>query len=121
VRPDVIVDFSVDREGADQRVRKLPGFRKYNNLVLKRGFTSDRSLWEWRQTVAYGRVERRNGSVSCSMPAERSYALELPRRMAGEVAGTGSQWPIERGRDRNPRSSHMRASSGPTEGIGTRN
>src|SRR5829696_6849756 len=74
VRPDVIVDFSVDREGADQRVRKLPGFRKYNNLVLKRGFTSDRSLWEWRQTVAYGRVERRNGSVSCSMPAERSYA-----------------------------------------------
>jgi phage tail-like protein len=59
------------REGGDQRIRKLPGVRKYNNLVLKRGITSDRSLWEWHQTAANGRVERRNGSVLL-LDAERN-------------------------------------------------
>jgi len=51
------------REGGDQRIRKLPGITKFSNITLKRGITQDRTLWEWRQTVVNGRVERRNGSV----------------------------------------------------------
>jgi phage tail-like protein len=52
------------REGSEtQRVRKLPGLRKYSNIVLKRGLTKDTELWEWRKTTIDGATERRNGSI----------------------------------------------------------
>src|SRR2546423_7394777 len=51
------------REGGDSRVRKLPGLRKYPNIVLKRGLTQDATLWNWHKGVLDGNVERRNGSV----------------------------------------------------------
>ena len=51
------------REGGESRIRKLPGQTKFSNLTLRRGVTEDRTLWEWRQTVVNGKVERRNGSV----------------------------------------------------------
>lgn len=52
------------REGADPTtVRKLPGLRKYSNIVLKRGFTADRSLWTWMQTVLNGQIARTNMSI----------------------------------------------------------
>lgn len=53
------------REGADVRmnVRKLTGLRKYTNLVLKRGYTQDKSLWEWRKRLINGRVERRSAEI----------------------------------------------------------
>ena len=53
------------REGGDKvnTARKLPGLTKYGNLVLKRGVTTDNSLWNWRKTVIDGAVERRSGSI----------------------------------------------------------
>jgi phage tail-like protein len=52
------------REGGEQaRVRKLPGLRKYTNIVLKRGITRDLELWNWHKQVLDGNVQRRNGSV----------------------------------------------------------
>ena len=52
------------REGNDtQTVQKLPGLRKYPNIVLKRGFTSDKLLWDWRKKVMDGRTERQSGSI----------------------------------------------------------
>lgn len=53
------------REGNEQQgtTRKLPGLMKYNNIVLKRGWTADRSLWEWRKKVIDGRTERTGGSI----------------------------------------------------------
>jgi phage tail-like protein len=52
------------REGnEDITVRKLPGLRKYPNITLKRGFTQNRGLWDWRRTVMDGRTERRSGSI----------------------------------------------------------
>jgi phage tail-like protein len=51
------------REGGDGRVRKLPGLRKYPNIVLKRGLTQDTELWRWHKNVLDGNVDRRNGSV----------------------------------------------------------
>lgn len=43
--------------------RKLPGEAKFNNIVLKRGMTSDLSLWEWMQETLDGKLTRRNISV----------------------------------------------------------
>jgi phage tail-like protein len=47
----------------DITVRKLPGLRKYTNISLKRGFTQDRDLWEWRKKVMNGQTERHSGSI----------------------------------------------------------
>ena len=36
---------------------------KYNNIVLKRGWTKDQSLWTWRQKVIEGKTSRTSGSI----------------------------------------------------------
>jgi phage tail-like protein len=43
--------------------RKLPGLTKYPNIVLKRGITQDTELWNWRQRVIEGNIDRHNGSI----------------------------------------------------------
>ena len=52
------------REGSDTAtVRKLPGLRKYGNISLKRGYTQNRELWDWRKTTIDGLTERESGAV----------------------------------------------------------
>lgn len=53
------------REGTDaiNNVRKLTGLRKYANLMFKRGYVQDDSLWTWYRQIANGENVRRNGSV----------------------------------------------------------
>lgn len=52
------------RDGSDTAtVRKLPGLRKYGNITLKRGYTQNRELWEWRKTTIDGVTERKAGAV----------------------------------------------------------
>lgn len=53
------------REGSDMvnSVRKLAGLRKYQNIVLKRGYTQNKELWAWYRNIANGDADRRNGTV----------------------------------------------------------
>lgn len=53
------------REGTDlqSNVRKLPGLRKYSNITLKRGYTQDRSLWNWYANIVNGVADRRNVTI----------------------------------------------------------
>lgn len=53
------------REGADMvnSVRKLAGLRKYQNIVLKRGYTQNKELWAWYRNIANGDPDRRNGAI----------------------------------------------------------
>jgi phage tail-like protein len=52
------------REGSDPaRMRKLPALFKFGAITLKRGYTNNRELWEWRKTTLDGRTVRRNGAV----------------------------------------------------------
>lgn len=52
------------RNGSDDAtVRKLPGLRKYSNITLKRGYTQNLELWQWRQTTEDGQTERRDGVI----------------------------------------------------------
>lgn len=53
------------REGADRtmNVRKIAGLRKYTNIVLKRGYTQDKSLWDWRKRIINGKTERRSADI----------------------------------------------------------
>jgi phage tail-like protein len=53
------------REGnKDTYVTKLSGLRKFPMIVLKRGFTDNHDLWEWRRTVIEGRTERHTGVIT---------------------------------------------------------
>lgn len=53
------------REGyEDTTVRKLPGLRKFPMIVLKRGFTDNEDLWDWRAKVIEGKTERQSGVIT---------------------------------------------------------
>jgi phage tail-like protein len=52
------------REGSDPgAVRKLPGINRFSSIVLKRGMTSNRDLWQWRKNIMDGTIDRRNGAI----------------------------------------------------------
>lgn len=57
-----IIEYRTGEE--TNTVRKLPGLRKYTNITLKRGYTSDKALWTWRQTVLNGKTERHSGAIT---------------------------------------------------------
>lgn len=60
------------REGNEvTTVRKLPGLMKYSNIVCKRGFTADASLWNWRKQVLDGTTQRTTGTVTLLDEARR--------------------------------------------------
>ncbi len=54
------------REGSEKTgtVRKLPGLMKYTNIMLKRGWTKDPALWEWRKKVIDGETQRQSGVIT---------------------------------------------------------
>ncbi|GLX34260.1 phage tail protein [Streptomyces roseochromogenus] len=52
------------REGnMDFEVVKLPGLKKHGDITLRRGFTTNRELWDWRRNVLEGTVVRRDGHI----------------------------------------------------------
>ena len=52
-------------DNAVEVVVKQPGRLKWQDIVLKRGITSDMEIWEWRKMVEEGDVDgaRTNGSI----------------------------------------------------------
>lgn len=59
----------------DIRVRKLPGLKKFSNITLKRGYTADKGLWQWRLEVMNGKTKRRAGSITL-LNEERKPVME---------------------------------------------
>lgn len=56
-----VIDY---REGQEEiTARKLPGLTKYTNIVLKRGITTDNTIYVWRKTVTDKNIERKNISI----------------------------------------------------------
>jgi len=43
--------------------RKLPGIKKFPNIVLKRGIIGNLDLFNWLNTALQGAVDRREGAV----------------------------------------------------------
>ena len=52
------------RAGSQSRTLKIPGRHVHANIVLKRGLTSDGSLWAWRKQILDGVPDRRSGSIT---------------------------------------------------------
>jgi len=60
-----VIEHKVISEKGQEVVLKLPGRLKWENIVLKRGITSNMDMWTWRKQVEDGDLEgaRRNGSI----------------------------------------------------------
>ena len=60
-----VIEHKVVNEKGIEVVLKIPGRLKWENIVLKRGITSNMDIWEWRKMVEDGDVAgaRKNGSV----------------------------------------------------------
>ncbi len=56
-------DVIIFNNGDDMVTRKRPGRTSFSNLVLRRGYTNNDSLWMWYQAVISGKVERKSGSI----------------------------------------------------------
>ncbi len=55
------------REGANKEYTtyKMPGLKKYNNVILKRGtMASDNGFFDWFNSIANNTVERRDITIS---------------------------------------------------------
>lgn len=59
------IEHKVVNESGVEVVMKVPGRLKWENIVLKRGITSDMQIWEWRKMVENGDVSgaRCDGSI----------------------------------------------------------
>jgi len=53
------------REGTDATLaqRQVPGLLSFSNVTLTRGISDDHALWDWRQDVMKGKVQRRSLSI----------------------------------------------------------
>jgi phage tail-like protein len=43
--------------------RKLMGLRKFSNITLKRGYTDNGELWNWRNNIVNSIPDRRTGTI----------------------------------------------------------
>ncbi|MGH3004384.1 MAG: phage tail protein [Gaiellaceae bacterium] len=63
------LDGSVDvieyREGADVSAtsRKIPGLVRYANVILSRGLTDSRDLYDWWNAIVSGKADRRAAAI----------------------------------------------------------
>ena len=61
---DSTIDVIEHREGGENTtLRKCAGMTKYSNIVLKRGITDDKQLYQWHINAVKGQVDRKNGSI----------------------------------------------------------
>jgi phage tail-like protein len=56
-------DIVTFRNGDDALERKRPGRARYANIVMRRAYTNNDELHDWRKAVEDGRVERKAGSI----------------------------------------------------------
>jgi phage tail-like protein len=59
-----VIEHKVIKDGVEMVVQ-VPGRLKWENVVLKRGITSNMDAWKWRKEVEDGKVSaaRANGSI----------------------------------------------------------
>lgn len=60
-----VIEHRENRSGGISVLKKLPGHVSSGDITLKKGKTSDKTLWEWHKNVQEGDMAtaRKNGSV----------------------------------------------------------
>jgi len=85
-----IIEYKESGKNGVTVIKKVPGEKKWSNIVLKRGVTGDTRLWEWRTQIENGEVDkgRKNGSIVLYDQANNEMARwnfegGWPSKMAG--------------------------------------
>ena len=60
-REQNVIDYREGPEGL--AIRKLTGLSKFGNITLKRGITTDKTIYTWNDQVHKGDIERKNISI----------------------------------------------------------
>jgi phage tail-like protein len=76
------------RQGGDLHPMKLPGLNRYGNIILRRGMTTGRELYEWHLDALRGELRRTNGSILLqdrvgAIQAQFDFFEAWPQRMTG--------------------------------------
>lgn len=59
-----VIEYREGNSPQDSAI-KMPGIRKYSNVILKRGIVAkDNDFFNWMNSIQTGQVERRNVSIS---------------------------------------------------------
>lgn len=60
-----VIEHRENNAQGKEVIKKLPGQKKWGDIVLKRGKTDSKVLWEWHKKVMEGRIDeaRKNGSI----------------------------------------------------------
>lgn len=98
-----VIEHKVVNEKGVEVVMKIPGRLKWENIVLKRGITSNMDIWEWRKMVEDGDVKsaRKNGSVvmydqTLSEVARWNFESAWPLKVTGpSVKSDGNDLGVE--------------------------
>jgi phage tail-like protein len=63
--PEGRIEVAAYRDGSERQntIRRLPGRVTYGPLIPRRGFSADRTLFQWWRAVAEGDLDRRNVAV----------------------------------------------------------
>jgi len=63
---DIEIEAVITRDGSSpvDSGRKIPGIRKFSNIILKRGIAkNDNDFFNWINTKSIGNIERRNITI----------------------------------------------------------
>ncbi|MBN1934277.1 MAG: phage tail protein [Anaerolineae bacterium] len=71
-----VIDHKVVDENGHEILRKIPGRLKWGDITLKRGITSDLTIWEWRDMVVLGKISDARTTCSIHMMA-RDYSAPV--------------------------------------------
>jgi phage tail-like protein len=72
-----VIDHKVVDTKGQTLIQKVPGRLKWNDVSLKRGVTSAKDIWDWRQLVVDGKVA--DARSNCSIIAYDETFKELAR------------------------------------------
>lgn len=74
---EVIPQKIVNEETGESIIRQIPGRLTWTPVTLKRGVTSVMDIWDWRQQVVEGNVEK--ARTNCSIVAYNQENTEIAR------------------------------------------
>ena len=97
------IEHKVVNEAGVEVVMKIPGRLKWENIVVKRGITSNLDLWTWRAEVENGKVAdaRSDGSIvmydqSLTEVARWNFQNAWPVKISGpSVKSDGNEVGVE--------------------------
>lgn len=71
-----VLEHRATSKGGNLTVSKVPGELKWPNIVLRKGLTDDKKLYDWRKKIEDGQVvaNRKNGSLTAYSPDQKVVA-----------------------------------------------